>query len=68
MADMHRFRNGMTAEVRAQILRYKHSVLTETHRTPMYSGYFVYKAFMDEGLTDFREVTAYLIEHGIRME
>jgi hypothetical protein len=67
MADMLRFKQQMTAEVKGRILRYKYSILTESHRTPMYSGYYVCRAFIDEGLTDFEEVTQYLVEHGIRM-
>jgi hypothetical protein len=67
MADMLRFKQEMTAEVKERILRYKYSILTENHRTPMYSGYHICKAFIDEGLTDFGEVTQYLLEHGIRM-
>jgi hypothetical protein len=68
MADMLRFKQGMTVAVKERILRYKYSILTESRRTPMYSGYYVCKAFIDEGLTDFEEVTRYLVEHGIRME
>lgn len=67
MRDMVRFRKEMTPQVRERILAYKYSVLTERHRTPMLSGYHIYKAFIDEGLTDFGEVTKYLVEHGIRM-
>lgn len=67
MADMYRFKQEMTAELRERILTYKCSVLTESHRTPMYSGYHICKAFIDEGLTDFGEVTDYLLEHGIQM-
>jgi hypothetical protein len=67
MADIIRFKQRMTAEVRERILRYKYSILTEGGRTPMYSGYHICRAFIDQGLTDFGEVTQYLIEHGIRM-
>jgi hypothetical protein len=33
----------------------------------MYSGYWVCKAFLEVGLSDFEEVTQYLIDHRIRM-
>jgi hypothetical protein len=42
--------------------------MTSLKRTPIYSGYFIYKAFLDEGLTDFDQVTQYLISHEIQME
>ncbi|MFO7680085.1 MAG: hypothetical protein R6X34_08540 [Chloroflexota bacterium] len=67
MAEIHRFKQAMTAEIQEQIIRYKHAILTASQRTPMYSGYHIYKAFIDEGLTDFQAVTAYLIAQGIRM-
>ena len=67
MAEMRRFARELTEEVRTQILRHKHSVLTKSHRTPMYSGYHIYRAFIEERLTDSREVTAYLVDHGIRL-
>jgi len=67
MADMLRFKQAMTAEVKERILRYKYSILTENLRTPMYSGYHICRAFIDEGLTDHEAVTRYLAEHGIRM-
>jgi len=67
MAPMYRFREKMTPELREAILRYKVSILTDEHRTPTYSGYYVYRAFLDEGLTDPQDVTHYLVEHGIQM-
>jgi len=47
MADMHHFQSRMTPELRQLIIRYKHSILTSELRTPMYSGYYIYKAFID---------------------
>ncbi len=68
MADMHNFQVKMTPGLREQIIRYKLSLMTSQKRTPMYSGYYIYKAFMDEGLSDFESVTQYLISNGIQME
>jgi len=67
MADMHHFQVNMTPVLREQIIRYKLSVMTSQKRTPMYSGYYIYKAFIEEGLTDFESVTQYLISNVIQM-
>jgi hypothetical protein len=67
MAEIRRFKRAMTAEIRQQIIRYKYAILTENQRTPMYSGYHICKAFIDEGLSDFQAVTAYLVEQGIQI-
>jgi hypothetical protein len=66
--EMYQFLCKMTPYMREQIIRYKLSVLTPQKRTPRYSGIYIYKAFIDEGLTDFEDVTRFLISNGIEVE
>jgi hypothetical protein len=68
LEEMQHFKDAMTPEIRLRIIEYKLSVMTSQKRTPAYSGYYIYKAFLDEGLSDFKQVTNYLISHGIQME
>ncbi len=67
MVDMRRFQARMTPELHERIITYKVSILNAQGRTPMYSGYFIYRAFIDEGLVDFEDITRYLREHGIEI-
>lgn len=67
MAEMRHFLDQMGPVLRERIIRYKLSVMTAEKRTPKYSGHFIYKAFIDEGLTDFEEVNQYLEKSGIRV-
>lgn len=67
MEIMQHFRAGITPELRLLILEYKSSLLNELGRTPMYSGYYIYKAFIDEGYRDFTQVDQYLQNHGIKL-
>ncbi len=68
MADMLHFQEKMTPFYRELIVRYKFGVMTAEKRTPMYSGYYIYKAILDEGLTDFASVTRYLVKSGVGVE
>jgi hypothetical protein len=66
--EMERLRQKMTPEFRKQIILYKDSLITTENRTPMFSGYFIYRAFLDEGLSDPIQVTQYLVKQGIQVE
>ena len=68
MRDMVHFKENMTPELREQIIRYKASILTDQGRTPMYSGYFIYKAVIDDDITDPIQITKSLIKNGVQME
>jgi hypothetical protein len=68
LREMQHFKEKMTPEMRQKIIQYKLSVMTSQKRTPMYSGYYIYKAFIDEGFTDHEQVTRYLISNGIKVE
>ena len=67
-AESDRLKAGLTPALWEAIIRYKCSLLTREGRTPMYSGYWIYKAFLDEGLRDWGEITRYLIAHGIQVD
>ncbi|MBE0695671.1 MAG: hypothetical protein IH586_01995 [Anaerolineaceae bacterium] len=67
VALMDGFCKKMTPALREKILNYKQAVMTIDMRTPMSSGYYIYRAFLDEGLVDFPDVTSYLFEHGIKI-
>jgi len=67
LVDMHHFKKQMTPSLREQIILYKSSMMTSQLRTPKYSGYYIYKAFIDQGLTDFDNVTQYVVSCGIQM-
>jgi len=65
MEIMHSFKHLLTPAMRETILNYKFSIITKDRRTPMYSGYYIYKAFLTEGLSEPDDVTRYLVDHGI---
>lgn len=65
--EIQNFKDRMTPAQRKLILEYKYSILTETGRTPMYSGIYVYRAIIDLGLKDFNRITDYLKDNGIEM-
>lgn len=67
MKSMHHFKKVLTPELRQQIIRYKASLVNSLGRTPQFSGYFIYKAFLDEGMRDPAEITGYLVSNGINI-
>ena len=67
MHIMHHFKKVLTPDLRQQIIQYKSTLINSAGRTPQFSGYFVYKAFLDEGLRDPTEITRYLVSNGINI-
>jgi hypothetical protein len=68
LGDMLRFHARLTPALRALILNYKQSILTPELRTPMGSGYWIYRAVLDDGLRDFKDISAYLRSHDIQFD
>jgi hypothetical protein len=67
--EEHRFfKQRMSPSLREQIISYKLSIMTDKHRTPMYSGYYILKAFLDKGFRDFDTIARYLIAKGVKLE
>jgi len=65
--ELEGFKHRMTPEHKKIILNYKFSVLTETKRTPLFSGFRIYQAVIDLGLKDFDKITQYLRKNGINV-
>lgn len=67
LIEMRRFHSRLTPTLRERILCYKTAHLTPEGRTPMYSGYFIYKAVLEEGLKEDEEISTYLRDNGIHV-
>jgi hypothetical protein len=67
LSEMRRFQAGLTPELRSLILSYKQSILTAERRTPMGSGYWIYRAVLEDGLRGFDELSAYLRAHQVEV-
>ena len=65
--ELEKLDRKMTTEQRHLILNYKFSILNAQGRTPMYSGIYIYRAVVEEGLHDFGKITQYLREHSINV-
>ena len=63
--EMGDLKERMTEEHRALILDTKYRLLTDEGRTPMFSGIYIYRAIIDEGLKDPVSIDEYLQESGI---
>jgi hypothetical protein len=66
-AELRSIKERMTPEQRELIVNYKYSILTPAYRTPMFSGVYIYRAVIDYGMVDHKEITEYLREHAIEI-
>jgi hypothetical protein len=57
----------MTPAQRELIINYKFAILTPEHRTPHFSGIYIYQAVIDHGMVEHPEITAYLRAHSINI-
>jgi len=67
IAELQRFKERLTPELRELIIDYKFSILNEEGRTPVFSGIYIYQAVLDHSLRQFSEITAFLREHSIKI-
>ena len=65
--ELEDIKTRMTSEQKKIILNYKFAILTETGRTPMFSGIYIYRAVVNLGLKDFSKITEYLKKNEINM-
>jgi hypothetical protein len=65
--ELWNLKERMTPAQRKLILEYKYSILTDKLRTPMFSGIYIYRAVIDHGMTDYKKITKYLKDNGIKM-
>ena len=63
--EMESLKARMSSEERVLILDTKYRLLTEERRTPMFSGIYIYRAVIDEGMRDLDSILGYLRENGI---
>ena len=63
--ELESLRDRMTPQHRAVILNTKYRLLTETGRTPMFSGVHIYRAVINDGLEQLDDIVEYLRGNGI---
>jgi len=66
-AELQSFKERMTPKQRELIINYKFSILTHEHRTPVFSGIYIYQAVIDHGMIEYIEITEYLRAHSIQI-
>jgi len=66
-AELSDYKRRINPEIRELIINYKYSVMNDEHRTPMYSGIFIYQAVLDLGLRKFSDITEYLRKNSIQV-
>ncbi len=66
-SELEKLKERMTPQHKKTILNYKFSILSNKGRTPMFSGFHIYQAVIILGLKDFKKITEYLRENGIKI-
>lgn len=66
-SDLADLKKRMTTVQRRRIIEYKLSILTDTGRTPMFSGIYIYQAVIQHNLEGFDDITQFLKTKGINV-
>ena len=66
-ARLIELKQRMTDEQRLCILETKQRLLTPAGRTPMFSGFYIYQAVIEQGMHEFDEIVGFLTANGIRV-
>jgi hypothetical protein len=60
-------KSKLTPQNKELILKIKHELTGPENKTPRYFSYFLYKAILEENLTDLNEIKDYLTGQGIEL-
>lgn len=57
----------LTPQTRELILKLKRELMADKGKTPSFCSFYVYKAVLEEGITELEDIKDYLVKQGIKL-